>query len=216
DGLGTVTLDLADGHLAGTCGLGHRDGDGEHAVAVVGGDVRGVEVVAEEELAGERSDPALRGEHLVALPTVGLTFDPQREHVALDGEVDVVGRHARQVDGEDHMVAAADRIEGQRGGESPCDLLERAVELAEGIPTKQHRHSSLLSFAVFDTTLIILRKLDSPTLKFGERVGTPDAGRGPTSGPSTRSDLAAGRAADGRSDQLLARRRSRSSSWDFS
>jgi hypothetical protein len=55
-GDGLLLVAAGDLDAAGLGGLVHRDGQGEHAGGVVGGDVLGVEGLAEEDLPGETLD----------------------------------------------------------------------------------------------------------------------------------------------------------------
>jgi hypothetical protein len=78
-------LSPADLHAARLGRLGDRDRERQHAVLIVGLQVRGVERVGEEDLASVGPVRALGHEHLVALSRLKAPLGPNAQDVVLDG-----------------------------------------------------------------------------------------------------------------------------------
>src|SRR5439155_20536680 len=91
-------------------------------------------------LAGDGGLGALAGKHLVALRRGPGALSLDREHVALDGDVDRVGVGTRQVEAQLDMVAVTERVHRHplRPLGTAEDLLGEPVEVSERVIPHQH------------------------------------------------------------------------------
>src|SRR3954468_7157742 len=103
DGLLAVAAGDLDGARLGL--LADRDGQGEHAGRVVGGDAVGVEGLAEEDLPGEGAGGPFGHGHLGAVGLGRGALGADGEHVLLDGQVDGVRVDAGQVQADEELAA---------------------------------------------------------------------------------------------------------------
>src|SRR5579863_5409662 len=103
-GDGLLGVAAGDLDVAGLGRLVHRDGQGEHAGRVVGGDVVGVQSLAEEDLPGEGAVGPFRHDHLGAVGPHRGALGADGEHVLLDRQVDGAGVDAGQVQADVEVV----------------------------------------------------------------------------------------------------------------
>ena len=112
---GDLALDRARGtrvahrDLAGLGGLGDRDPQREHAVGVLSPHSIEREAVAERQLTGERARRPLPYQPLRTLGGLGVAGRADRERALLGVDVDAARVDAREVDGDDELVAGTDR-----------------------------------------------------------------------------------------------------------
>jgi hypothetical protein len=93
-----------------------RDGQGEHAGRVVGGDVLGVQGLAEEDLPGEGAVGSFGDDHLGAVGLDRGALGADGQDVLLDCQVDGSGIDAGQVESDVEVVALPVGVHGHRGG----------------------------------------------------------------------------------------------------
>src|SRR6187431_2357533 len=91
----------AERYPAGLALLADGDGQPQDTVAKVGRHPAGVEVVTQEQLAGELTVGALIDDHFVAVLASRRAAGPDGDDIALDGQLDVVLEHPRQIEIDD-------------------------------------------------------------------------------------------------------------------
>ena len=138
DGLPVVAAGDLDASRLGL--LTDRDGQGEHAGTVVGGDLVGVQGLAEEDLAGEDARWPLGDDHLSAVGMDRGALGADGQHVLLDSQADGIGLDARQVEVDVEAVAAAIGVHQHRGrpGGGAENLLGEPVQLTERVGAHEH------------------------------------------------------------------------------
>jgi hypothetical protein len=119
-------------------GLFHRDRQVQHAVAVVGADVLGVDVVAEDEVAGEATLRSFGRQDLVAFAEHGLPGGLYGQGIAFDCQLGGVGVDAGQVQCHVVAVGGAPGVHRHRrqGACAGHQLAGQPVQVPEGIPLR--------------------------------------------------------------------------------
>src|SRR6516164_4196132 len=118
--------------LAGLSGRQQRQADGQHAVVEV-------DLVAKGETPGEGAGDPLAGNQLLVLTSHLGTLRAHREHAAVHRDVDGLSVHAGQVEAEQDLVLAPDRVHrhGRPHPGSPVGRAEgapgEAVEVHKGV-----------------------------------------------------------------------------------
>src|SRR5690606_3897415 len=105
-----------DGDLARFRLFGDGDAHGQHARVVARLHPVDVERVPEEQLPGERPTWTFPDLDVVAVAVVRFALGLDGEHVALDVQVDRVGRDTRQVELDDVLVPGTVGVHRHRGG----------------------------------------------------------------------------------------------------
>ena len=128
-----------DFHLAGLALLRDRDGQRQHAVVTYRAQLVRIEVVAEKQLAPKLALGPLIDDQLIALLAQRTAARGDLDDVALDCDIDVIGLHARDVEGDNELVTTSQRLHGQRA-RSACAgqcLLGQPVKFAKRIESHQ-------------------------------------------------------------------------------
>src|SRR3954452_16932195 len=118
--------------------------DRQNAIVQVGFEVVQVETVAELDLPAERAAIALGEVRLIVLLPLPLTFGGDRQYVALDGDLQTVGLHARKVDVDPDVTATPEGVHGHDAvavRPSRTQPIEQCVEVAERIGLDQHERA---------------------------------------------------------------------------
>jgi hypothetical protein len=138
----------ADRHPTRFAGLGHRNGQREHAAVEVRLELVRIEVVAEKELPGQLAIGSLVNENLVPFLARRPAGRSHVDHVALNGQLEILRRHPRQIDRDDELVAAPESLHRHRPGVQSArrQLLTKAIQLTKRIEAHQGHFLCFLSF----------------------------------------------------------------------